>query len=102
MSNRQSECAATPFIEVNDPYEEFNTYGVEWTENEYIFYINGVETGRSSFGGISQVPEYLLLTVEVGGSNGKAKKSWAGDALSPNAEPSDLIVDYVRVYNKNI
>lgn len=97
----QSKCVATPFIEDNDPYETFNTYGVEWNEKEYIFYINGVETGRSDFGGTSRVPEYLLLTAEVGGKNGAAGKSWAGDALDPDARPTDLIVDYVRVYQYN-
>lgn len=94
----QSECVATPFIEANDPYETFNTYGVEWNEKEYIFYINGVETGRSAFGGTSRVPEYLLLTLEVGGVNGVAGESWAGDALSPDAQPTDFVVDYVRAY----
>ena len=94
----QSENVATPFIESNDPYEVYNTYGVEWNENEYIFYINGVETGRSSFGGTSRVPEYLLLTAEVGGANGVAGSSWAGDALSSDAQPSDFVIDYVRVY----
>ncbi len=94
----QSQCVATPFIETNDPYEEFNTYGVEWNEKEYIFYINGVETGRSDFGGTSRVPEYLLLTVEVGGKNGTPSKSWAGDALEPGAQTTDFIVDYVRAY----
>lgn len=94
----QSENVATPFIEANDPYETFNTYGVEWNENEYIFYINGVETGRSSFGGTSRVPEYLLLTAEVGGADGAAGSSWAGNALSPDAQPTDFVIDYVRVY----
>ena len=97
----QSTCVATPFISANDPYEEFTTYGIEWNEDEYVFYVNGVETGRSSFGGTSRVPEYLLLTVEVGGSNGVAKRSWAGRALSRDTLPSDFIVDYVRVYQYN-
>ena len=94
----QSENVATPFIEANDPYEEFNTYGVSWNETEYVFYINGVETGRSSFGGTSRVPEYLLLTAEVGGANGVAGASWAGDALQSDAEPTDFVIDYVRAY----
>ena len=100
-AEEKSECVATPFIEENDPYEEFNTYGVEWNEDEYIFYINGVETGRSSFGGVSKVPEYLLLTVEVGGSGGRAGSSWAGKAPARDAETTDFIVDYVRVYQSN-
>ncbi|MBQ7638624.1 MAG: glycoside hydrolase family 16 protein, partial [Clostridia bacterium] len=33
----------------NDPYNEFNTYGVEWNSEGYIFYINGVETARTDF-----------------------------------------------------
>ncbi len=74
---------------------------IEWNESEYIFYINGVETGRSDFGGTSRVPEYLLLTAEVGGSNGAAGTSWAGEALNTGAEPTDFVVDYVRVYQYN-
>ena len=83
----------------NDPYESFNTYGLEWNENEYIFYINGVEAGRSSFGGVSQVPEYLLLSVEVGGENGTPGDSWCGRSIETNTEAiTDFVVDYVRVY----
>ena len=37
-------------------HEEYNTYGLEWTDSEYIFYVNGVETRRTSFSkGVSQV-----------------------------------------------
>ena len=97
-AEEQSQNVATPFLTENDPYEDFNTYGVAWSQTEYIFYINGVETGRSAFGGTSQVPEYLLLTAEVGGSNGVAGASWAGDALAKDAAPSDFIIDYARAY----
>ena len=44
------------------------------------------------------MPEYLLLTAEVGGSNGIAGSSWAGEVLASNAQPSDFVIDYVRVY----
>lgn len=83
----------------NDPYEQYNTYGVEWNEKEYIFYINGIEAGRSDFGGASQVPEWLILSVEVGGENAIPAKSWAGQSIEKNkTAPTDFIVDYVRVY----
>ncbi len=84
----------------NNPYEEFNTYGVEWNEDEYIFYINGVETGRLSTGGVSQNPEYLLLSCEVAGENGVANADSHGTGKM-NMQPGDtaeFIVDYVRVY----
>lgn len=84
----------------NNPYEEYNTYGVEWNENEYIFYINGVETGRLSTGGVSQNPEYLILSCEVAGANGVADADRNGTGKI-NMKPGDtakFIVDYVRVY----
>ena len=96
--NLKSQNVTTPFIINNNPYKDFNTYGLEWNENEYIFYINGIETGRSNFGGTSQVPEYLILSVEVGGQNGVAADNWAGPALEKDATTTDFIVDYVRVY----
>ncbi len=84
----------------NNPYEEFNTYGLEWNENEYIFYINGIETGRLSAGGVSQNPEYLILSCEVAGSNGVAYADRHGvGKMSMNpGDVAEFIVDYVRVY----
>lgn len=84
----------------NNPYEEYNTYGLEWNENEYIFYINGVETGRTSAGGVSQNPEYLLLSCEVAGENGvaNADRHGTGKMSMEPGDTAEFIVDYVRVY----
>ncbi len=84
----------------NNPYEEYNTYGLEWTPEEYIFYINGVETGRLSTGGVSQVPEYLLLSCEVAGDNGiaHADRHGTGKISMETGDTAEFIVDYVRVY----
>lgn len=86
--------------EANNPYEEYNTYGLEWNEKEYIFYVNGVETGRSSFGGVSKVPEFMELSIEVDGGSGKPHHGWSGVITDnePGALPADLVVDYVRAY----
>lgn len=81
------------------PYSQFNTYGLEWNENEYIFYINGIETGRSSFGGVSKVPEYMLLSTEFDGVGGQPFYGWSGIATRNRDElPAEFIVDYVRAY----
>ncbi len=84
----------------NNPYEEYNTYGVEWNPNEYIFYINGVETGRLSTGGVSQNPEYLILSCEVAGENGiaDADRHGTGKISLKSGDTAEFIVDYVRVY----
>ncbi len=84
---------ATRFLLKNNPYEEFNTYGLEWNENEYIFYINGVETFRTDFGGVSQNEEYIILSVEMRGENGIPS-----ERENAPAEGAEFIVDYVKVY----
>ena len=87
---------ARQFLLKNNPYEEYNTYGLEWNENEYIFYINGVETFRTDFGGVSQNEEYLILSVEMKGEDGVPL--YREDA---SAQEAEFIVDYVRVYQYN-
>ena len=85
---------------VDNPYEEYNTYGLEWNEKEYIFYINGIETGRLSKGGVSQNPEYLILSCEVAGENGvaNADRHGVGKMRMKPGDTAEFIVDYVRVY----
>lgn len=87
---------ARKFFIKNNPYEEFNTYGLEWNENEYIFYINGKETFRTSYGGVSQNEEYLILSVEMRGENGIPS-----ERENAPGEDAQFIVDYVRVYQYN-
>lgn len=88
----RSENVCKALVTGNNPYEEYNTYGLEWNENEYIFYINGVESGRTSFG-VSRVPEWLILSVEIAGENAVPGNRFTGENLT------DFIVDYVRVYS---
>ena len=84
---------AKDFLTLNNPYEEFNTYGLEWNENEYIFYINGVETFRTDFGGVSQNEEYLILSVEMKGENGVPS-----NREKVSGKEAKFVVDYVKVY----
>lgn len=69
------------------PHEKYNTYGFEWNKDCYIFYINGVETARTDFGGVCQVPLYLILSLGVD-ENIKENKGL----------PAEFIIDYVRAY----
>lgn len=94
----KSECVG--IFQVDNPYDSFNTYGVEWNEKEYIFYINGVESSRSSAIGVSHANEYMILSVEIDGAGAKPANGWSGN-IKNNPEgtlPTDFIVDYVRVY----
>jgi hypothetical protein len=71
--------------------EGFHTFSLLWTPQEYVFYADGKETWRSAAGGVSQVPEFIKLTEEIG--------TWAGD-IKKAALPDFFAVDYVRVYDR--
>ena len=68
----------------------FHTFALKWTPEEYVFYVDGVETWRTNAGGVSQVPAFLRFTLEFSqGWNGKIEEADL---------PDDFVVDYVRVY----
>lgn len=71
----------------DDPYNKFNTYGVEWNKDGYIFYINGKETAGTDFGGVCEVPLYLIISIGVN------ENIALNDSL-----PAAMKVDYVRAY----
>lgn len=76
----------------NDIYNRPNTYGVMWTDDEYIFYVNGVETARTSFGlGVSEAPENLIVSLEI-------PNELPAKIAKNTAYKTEMIVDYVRVY----
>ena len=78
----------------NNITKEYNTYGLEWTEDEYIFYINGVETVRSSFGnGVSQVLEDVIVSLEIPDEDKLA-------GFDKETFKTEFIVDYVKIYQK--
>ena len=70
--------------------EGWHTFGLLWTAEEYIFYVDGQETWRTTEA-ISQRGQYLILSLEVG--------NWAGD-IKKAALPDSFFVDYVRVYQQ--
>lgn len=78
----------------NDIANEYNTYGLEWTEDEYIFYVNGVETVRSTFGnGVSQVEEEVIVSLEI-------PELSELEGFDKSTFKTEFIVDYVKIYQK--
>ena len=85
------------FYTDNNMFTEYNTYGMMWTEDEYIFYLNGVETVRTSFAnGVCETPIDVILSL---GGPGHAK---SGQLPFFNKLEKDyksiFTVDYVRIY----
>ena len=80
----------------NNIHEEYNTYGLMWTDDEYIFYVNGVETRRTSFGnGVSEVLEDVIVSLEIPDETRLA-------ALDKETYSTEFIVDYVKIYQPKL
>lgn len=70
--------------------EGWHTFGLLWTKDQYVFYVDDKEVWRSAAGGVSQVPEFIKLTEEIGTWGGKIQEAKLPDFFE---------VDYVRVYD---
>lgn len=73
----------------------FHVFSMLWTDNEYIFYVDGKETYRLSegdpdFPGSCTYPLYLKVSTEFG--------TWSGD-YNESELPDVFVVDYVKAYN---
>jgi beta-glucanase (GH16 family) len=66
----------------------WHTFGLLWTEQAYVFYVDGREVARTTEG-VSKRSEYIEVTDEIG--------TWGGD-IKRAALPDYCYVDYVRVY----
>lgn len=69
--------------------EVFHDYGLLWTPEEYVFYMDGKEVWRTRAEAFRKCPNVCC----------SVKKSASGAATSPKAQLRDCFeVDYVRVY----
>ncbi len=88
VENLDSRCIG--YYNGKNIYAEYNTYGLEWTDDEYIFYINGVETTRSSFSaGVCEVPEEIIVSLEL-----------PDEITFDHDYSTQFIVDYVKIWQK--
>ena len=79
--------------------KEFRIYGLEWTEDHIAFLLDGREVCRYERKGAQDVetwpfdqPFFLILNIAVGG--------FMGGPVRDADLPFEMIVDYVRVYQR--
>jgi beta-glucanase (GH16 family) len=82
----------TSGIYVNHDSEGFLTAGLLWLPGKAVYYCNGKEVARWESPRVSQAPSILMFTHVSGG--------WDNDALDPELLPDDLVIDYVRVWQR--
>lgn len=68
----------------------WHTFALYWSPEEYVFYVDGVESWRTRDGGVCQTPVYVILSDEI--------RAWNGD-ISEQKLPRYFYIDYVRVYD---
>ena len=70
--------------------EGFHDFALEWTPEKYVFFVDGYKFYEVTQG-LSQIEEYLILSMEI-----PAEAKEIKDTIFPDA----FIVDYVKVYQK--
>ncbi|MCU6710495.1 S-layer homology domain-containing protein [Paenibacillus sp. J5C_2022] len=73
-----------------DLSNDFHTYGLEWTEQELIYYFDGMEIARKPVYNAAAPVTPILSTAVL---------NWAG-MITDAAHGKSMDVDYVRVYSK--
>lgn len=77
----------------------WHTYGMIWTKGQIQYYVDSPSNiyatfNTSNFAGtwpFDQGPMFIILNLAVGGD-------WPGSPNSTTAFPSNMLVDYVRIY----
>lgn len=80
--------------------DEWNTYATEIYPDSICFFVNGKKTmtyprlaGKEYQFPWSQYPFYIILSNQLGGK-------WVGPVTEPQQLPSELRVDWIKVYEK--
>ena len=74
----------------DDWWRRYHVFSVEWTEQRYVFRVDGRETFRTTRG-VSGVEQFLVLSLLT--------SDWELARLDPASLPSTMYVDWVRVWS---
>jgi beta-glucanase (GH16 family) len=85
-------------VYIENPYDQFHTYSIEWTPEKIDFlldgavYFNVINEHKTAAEWPFDQPFYMILNIAVGGS-------WGGvEGIDDSVFPQQMVVDYVRVY----
>ncbi len=77
--------------------EEFHTFGLLWTEDKYVFYVDGKEDGVIDKN-VSGVDQFILISTEPRGYR-NADHRPTEEAFAAAKAGDTFAVDYVRVFD---
>ncbi len=79
------------------PAEEFHTFGLLWTPEKYVFYVDGKEDGTITEN-VSGVPQFILISTEPRGYR-KENHRPTEEAYAAARAGDTFLVDHVRVFD---
>jgi len=92
----------TYFRKLDDVFNTFHKYAIEWSEKSIKFYIDDklfFESYKGQDGRVSKnegwpfdKPDYLILNLAIGGN-------WGGE-IDDSIFPAEMQIDFVRIYKK--
>lgn len=100
--HNKSGYGATPYtgiLEIQDPFNEYHIYGMEWTNEFVAFFIDGKLVYRyqpevkNDDNWPFDKPCFLIFNVAIGGN-------WGGPDVDEKIFPATMTVDWVKVYQK--
>ena len=81
-------------VRVSDLSADWHVYGVEWSPEAIVWYLDGKEMWRyEDTSRIPNEPLYMILNLAVGGN-------WPGDPDETTVFLAEMKVDYVRAWQK--
>jgi beta-glucanase (GH16 family) len=83
--------AASDALKGELPSDDYHVYSVEWTEKEYVFRVDGIETLRTSKA-VSKVPQYFILSL--------LSSDYEIPKITDDVLPLTMSVDWVRAWQQ--
>lgn len=80
---------------------EWHKYALLWTPDSYVFYVDGVVVWATDYGGVSRVPEFLRLTVEIRDTGWGPYGQKIGKFENHNDGRNDFKIKNVTVYQND-
>ena len=75
----------------------WHTARLDWYPDEYVFFIDGKETWRTRAGGVSQAPNFVILSCEIL-NYGIGPEAMGVGPIEDAKLPDYFYVDWIRVY----
>lgn len=80
---------------------EFHKYSLLWTPEYYVFYVDDFAVWKTSAGGVSRVPEYLRLTVEIRDTKYGPYRQKLGTFANASDGSTDFLIKSVKVWQND-